>query len=98
MESSRTETQTDCKNYAEICARRNPALFYWKCLTSTFIVLYNVHEGGETVSPRPIENTERVSTYISSEQLELLRKKAAEKGMSVSGFIRMLILQSVSEN
>lgn len=49
------------------------------------------------MSPRQIENTERVSTYISKEQLERLRTKAKEKGMTVSGYIRLLILESVSD-
>lgn len=49
------------------------------------------------MSPRPIENTERVSTYISKEQLEKLKIRAAQKGMTVSGYIRLLILEDVSE-
>jgi len=44
---------------------------------------------------KPIENTERISTYVTPEQLELLRLKAKEKGMTVSGFIRMLIIEGV---
>ena len=42
---------------------------------------------------KPIENTERISTYLSSESLELLQNKAKEKGMTVSGYIRMLIIE-----
>lgn len=45
---------------------------------------------------RPIENTERVSTYISKEQLDKLQEVAKSKGMSVSGYIRLLIIESVS--
>jgi len=48
------------------------------------------------VSPKPIENTERVSTYISTDQLVSLKIKAKEKGMTVSGYIRLLILESIS--
>ena len=48
------------------------------------------------MSPKPIENTERVSTYISAEQLTALKVKAKEKGMTVSGYIRLLILESIS--
>ena len=44
---------------------------------------------------KPVENTERISTYVTSEQLELLRVKAKEKGMTVSGYIRMLIIESI---
>lgn len=50
------------------------------------------------MSPKEVENTERVSTYIAKEQLELLRSKAKEKGMTVSGYIRLLIIESISEN
>lgn len=49
------------------------------------------------MSPKPIENTERVSTYINKDQLEKLRAKAKCLGMTVSGYIRMLILEDVSE-
>lgn len=49
------------------------------------------------MSARPVENTERVSTYISKEQLQLLKSKSSEKGMTVSGYIRLLILEDVSE-
>lgn len=49
------------------------------------------------MSPKPIENTERVSTYISKEQLDQLKIKATEKGMTVSGYIRLLIIESILE-
>jgi len=42
---------------------------------------------------KPIENTERISTYVKPEQLELLKAKAKEKGMTVSGYIRLLIIE-----
>ena len=44
---------------------------------------------------KPIENTERISTYVTPEQLDFLRVKAKEKGMTVSGYIRMLIIEGV---
>lgn len=47
--------------------------------------------------PRPIENTERVNTFITKEQLEALKVKAKEKGMTVSGFIRLLIIESIKK-
>lgn len=49
------------------------------------------------MSPKPVENTERVSTYISKEQLDQLKAKAKQKGMSVSGYIRLLILEDVAK-
>ena len=46
---------------------------------------------------RSVENTERVSTFIPKETLEQLKANAKEKGMSVSGYIRLLILNDVSK-
>lgn len=46
---------------------------------------------------RPVENTERVSTYITKEAYEQLKIKAMEKGMTPSGFIRMLIIESIGK-
>ena len=45
---------------------------------------------------RPIENTERVSTYISKDALMALQKLATSHGMSVSGYIRYLIMSAVN--
>ena len=57
----------------------------------------NTYKGGVIVSPKPIENTERVSTYITSEQLRALRMNAKDKGMTVSGYIRLLIIESLTQ-
>lgn len=47
--------------------------------------------------PRAAENGERVSTFISAELLEALKAKAKQKGMTVSGYIRLLIIKDVEE-
>lgn len=47
--------------------------------------------------PKPIENTERVSTYVSKETLVALQEKASLLGMSVSGYIRFLIMDAVKQ-
>ena len=44
------------------------------------------------MSPRKKANTERVSTFLSKEDLADLEKEAEEAGMTVSGLIRMIIL------
>ncbi len=49
------------------------------------------------MAPKAIENTERVSTYISAEQLREFKKRAREKGMTVSGYIRLLIIEEISK-
>jgi len=45
--------------------------------------------------PKPIENTERISTFVTPEQLSELKIQAKSKGMTVSGFIRMLIIDGI---
>lgn len=47
--------------------------------------------------PKSIENPERVSTFVSAELLNALKAKAKQKGMTVSGYIRLLIIEAVEE-
>lgn len=44
-----------------------------------------------------ISNTERISTFIPKEVKADLQKAAAEKGLTMSAYIRMLILESVKQ-
>ena len=44
---------------------------------------------------RPVENSERVNTFVTPEVLEKLKQIAQSKGMSVSGLIRMIILDYI---
>lgn len=44
------------------------------------------------------ENTERINTFISADTLEKLRKEASDKGTSVSGLIRMIVLEHINSN
>jgi hypothetical protein len=46
---------------------------------------------------KPIENTNRISTFVTDEVLEALKIEAKKKGMTVSGFIRMLIIEGIGE-
>ena len=39
------------------------------------------------------ENTERINVFLPLDALERLKNIASEKGMTVSGFIRMLVLE-----
>lgn len=48
------------------------------------------------MSPKAVENTERVSTYISEADLQMLKKMANENGMTVSGYIRFMIKQGIN--
>ena len=42
------------------------------------------------------ENTERINVHLTKEQLEMLRIKAKEKGMTVSGYVRLLVIEDVN--
>lgn len=50
------------------------------------------------MAPKSIMYTERVSTYLTKEQLAKVREEAAKLGMDVSGFIRMLLIKEVYKN
>lgn len=50
------------------------------------------------MSPRPKANSERTNVFFSTEIMEQLRKTAEEKGMSVSGLIRMIVLEYLAKN
>lgn len=44
------------------------------------------------MAPRKIENTERVNVFFSPSILAQLRDAADERGATVSGLIRMIVL------
>ena len=43
------------------------------------------------------ENTERINIFLSPKILEKLKSLASEKGMTVSGFIRLIILEYLKQ-
>lgn len=45
------------------------------------------------MSPKSKENTERINVFFSTEALERLKAEASERGMSVSGLVRMIVLE-----
>lgn len=45
------------------------------------------------MSPKSKENTERINVFFSTEALERLKDEASERGMSVSGLVRMIVLE-----
>ena len=49
------------------------------------------------MSPRQKANTERTNVFFSPEVMKELRQMAAEKGTSVSGLIRMIVLEYLSK-
>lgn len=46
---------------------------------------------------RPIENSVRLNTFVSPEILEKLKEIAKQKGMSVSGLIRLMIMDYINK-
>ncbi|MCI8552469.1 MAG: hypothetical protein HFF56_05670 [Lawsonibacter sp.] len=49
------------------------------------------------MSPKPKAYTERVSTFLSAQQLDALKQEAEQKGTNVSALIRMIILEHLAE-
>ena len=45
------------------------------------------------LSPKNKENTERISTFLSPEVLEALKKEALSKGLTVSALMRMVLTE-----
>lgn len=45
------------------------------------------------MSPRPKANSERTNVFFSPEVMDKLREIASQKGTSVSGLIRMIVLE-----
>lgn len=49
------------------------------------------------MSPRQKANSERTNVFFSPEAMEKLRNLADEKGTSVSGLIRMIVLEYLAK-
>lgn len=49
------------------------------------------------MSPRPKANSERTNVFFSPEIMEKLRALADKKGTSVSGLIRMIVLEHLND-
>lgn len=48
------------------------------------------------MSPRAKENTERINVFFPAEVLSLLREEARKKGITVSGLVRMIVMEYLS--
>jgi len=44
------------------------------------------------MSPRPKNNTERINVFFTKEVHAKLKKRSDERGMTVSGLVRMIVL------
>lgn len=47
------------------------------------------------MSPRDKENTERINVFFSREILDQIKALAKESGMTVSGFVRFVVLEYI---
>ena len=45
------------------------------------------------MSAKSKENTERINVFFSPDVLARLKEEASERGMSVSGLVRMIVLE-----
>lgn len=45
------------------------------------------------MSPKSPDNTERINVFFSKAVLERLKIEAKERGMTVSGLVRMIVLE-----
>lgn len=61
------------------------------------MVILCVYKEVKTVSARPKANTERTNVFFSPETMETLRRVAEEKGTTVSGLIRMIVLEYLAK-
>lgn len=51
----------------------------------------------DILAPKPVANSERTNVFFSPEVMDRLRTIAREKGTSVSGLIRMIVLEYLAE-
>lgn len=49
------------------------------------------------MSPRPKANSERINVFFSPDILQKLKALAEEKGTTVSGLVRMIVLEYLAE-
>lgn len=49
------------------------------------------------MSPKPKANSERTNVFFSPDVMDKLRGIAGEKGTSVSGLIRMIVMEYLAE-
>ena len=45
------------------------------------------------MSPKSPDNTERINVFFSKAVLERLKAEAADRGMTVSGLVRMIVME-----
>lgn len=61
------------------------------------VILYIHIKGVCVVSPRPKANSERINVFFSDDVIQQLKTLAVEKGTSVSGLVRMIVLEFLAK-
>lgn len=59
--------------------------------------MYIKTKEGDVISPREKQSTERINVFLSPEHLELIKKEAEQKGTTVSGLIRMVVIEHLNK-
>jgi hypothetical protein len=71
----------------------NILLTWW--LNGDIMCILTNKEGG-FISPREKQSTERINVFLSVEHLDAIKKEAEEKGTTVSGLIRMIVIEHLN--
>ena len=50
------------------------------------------------MSPNDQKNMERINVFFTQEQLERIKAKADELGLTVSAYVRMIVAKEVNHN
>ncbi len=50
------------------------------------------------MSPREKEFTERINVFFSKEQMEQVKAEADKLGLTVSAYVRMVVMKEVNRN
>ena len=55
-------------------------------------------KGGGNMSPREKEFTERINVFFTPEQMERIKAEAEKVGLTVSAYVRMVVMKEVNKN
>jgi hypothetical protein len=61
------------------------------------MVILSPHKEVSKLSPRPKANSERINVFFSEDVLKRLRALAEERGTSVSGIVRWIVLEFLAK-
>ena len=50
------------------------------------------------MSAKPVIYTERINVFLSPEQLEAIKAEADRLGLTVSAYVRMIVVKAVSKD